>query len=270
MLLKFPVELIQLVLCHASTTSFMHLAYSCRTLYNIASTSRKVLLFHLRQTPGTPFDIASLGTQDLFRLLSYRIENQLYGIEFFSKSTTYTLEEPKIIDPPSTAFSSGNDSRIAVVAKSGAVVHVYRVDAGVPVLLRDISLPLDEPGTVRVHKTAFTKDNGVAVLFGILPTISDEGMQHGGPIHPFVRDAVNVPFQREFVVVIVPDSDPEARYTYILPIRADSEPLALCAYTNFRFAISWWPLDADGIPNVVAYSAEGKGEIESGYITGTY
>ena len=236
MLLGLPVELIQLILLHSSTESLLHAAYSCHTLYEITSTSRDVLLFHLLEIPGVPIDFNPLVTKDLFRLFQSRALNQLYRARFYSNSITYTLNN-SIIDTRKSSLLSPDASRLAIVVRDGDCVSLYKVNNGSLTFIKFVTLPIQEPGTVTVLKTAFTADNGFAALFKFTP--ERESASEGEPVLSFLRQARQTPVQSSFFLVSMPGNTLDVTYLCSFEDRMDCKPLALASYSERRFAISW-------------------------------
>ena len=108
MILTLPPELIQLVLQNCSTCAFLEVAFSCRTVYEIASTCREVLLHHLQRTSdwtivarlwGFPSSNTSLGCIFSASRLGTRIAVANWKIVY-----VWALEPNALIEQNATGF----------------------------------------------------------------------------------------------------------------------------------------------------------------------
>lgn len=139
MLLNLPVELIQHVLKHCCISAYLQAALSCHTLYTIASSSREVILHHMKTNPGPGFrsqtdqksdnDTERLTTQELFLLLRRGAsEHLLYGESDFDR-TIYTFNS-KVIDISASSMCNKKDEKaIALVFKGDD--RIYHCLAGI-------------------------------------------------------------------------------------------------------------------------------------------
>ncbi|KUL88141.1 hypothetical protein ZTR_04144 [Talaromyces verruculosus] len=138
MLLNLPAELVQLVLKHCCISAFLQAALTCRTLYTIASSSRDVILHHMKTNPGSGFrkqtdqksddDAERLTTRELFLLLRRGAsEHLLYGEPGFDR-TIYTFDG-KVIDISASSLCNKKDEKaIALVFKGDE--RIYHCLAG--------------------------------------------------------------------------------------------------------------------------------------------
>jgi hypothetical protein len=132
--LDLPFEILQLVLWHCSTPSFLQAAFSCHTIGIAASTSRKLILHQLSLTPGWHVaapDSLSVPNAELLLLLRKCAAAQLYGADVSADAVTHTLySNGPSIDPLASAVRAERNPNLAVVPRGGELVHVYRIRPG--------------------------------------------------------------------------------------------------------------------------------------------
>ncbi|WEW59425.1 hypothetical protein PRK78_004897 [Emydomyces testavorans] len=162
-LLDLPFELLQLILLHCSTPSFLQFSLTCSTVYAAASSCREVILNHLYKTPGLKTSLDTLPTEELHRILKARTAEHLYGANFHSDLTNYIFKTG-IIDTRASALREGKDPNAALVEKGGDRVLVYHVQSGEVALREILEAPYDYPGRVEIIKVVFCKDESIAVL----------------------------------------------------------------------------------------------------------
>nr|KMM68767.1 F-box domain-containing protein [Coccidioides posadasii RMSCC 3488] len=206
-LLDLPPELLQLILFHCSTPSFLQLSSTCQTLYTIASSCREVIKNHLKRTPGARTSLNDLKTEELFRVLKARTAEHLYGANFHSDLTNYIFK-CGIIDNCTSALREGEDPNAALVEKGGSRVLLYHIQSKEAKLRSILEVPYDQPGRVEVIKTVFCKDGSLAVLQKYEPI--EESCQ-AGRAHPFAKEALESYRQAEFHLVTYPDISGFAR-----------------------------------------------------------
>jgi hypothetical protein len=80
-LLDLPPEILQQLLLHCTTPSFIQIIYTCRQLFQLSGSSRQVLLRHLDDTPGITLGLQDPGisTHDLFLEFRRRGNAHLIG-----------------------------------------------------------------------------------------------------------------------------------------------------------------------------------------------
>jgi hypothetical protein len=266
MLLNLPPELIQLVLQHSTTPSFLQVALCCRALHEIASSSREVILHHLHRTPGLKVDTRSLKTRQLFQLLMKRSLQQLYGSQFFAKCTTFCFDD-FALDAQASSLASHGDRDIALVLKGRQDVYVFQAKDGQLHLKTQLRPPQDQPGRIEVLKTAFDREGGVNVLHRLVPAIDEDGVDTA---HPFVRHAiqsgprVSVYMARHSLQTL---DEPVRMCAF--PDHAEYEPLALAAAGESTFAISWQHLRESDDYEVVLYNSPRQSTSNTPGIIGT-
>ncbi|EEP77740.1 predicted protein [Uncinocarpus reesii 1704] len=191
-LLDLPAELLQLILLHCSTPSFLQLSRTCRTIYDLASSCREVVFTHLRKTPGLQTSLDSLSTEELFLILKARTAEHLYGANFHSDLTNYIFKTG-IIDNCASALREGKDPNAALVEKGGSRVLLYHIQSGEAKLRNILEAPYERPGRVKIVKAVFCRDGSVAVLQKYEP-IQLPGEAETERVHPFVEEATR-PFK---------------------------------------------------------------------------
>ncbi|KKK14438.1 hypothetical protein P175DRAFT_0460728 [Aspergillus ochraceoroseus IBT 24754] len=188
MLLNLPLELIQLILLKCTTQTFLQVAFSCRTLYGIASNYREALAHHLRQTPGfrRNQNISSTDTKQLFQILKQHAFQQLYGSQFRANCTKFNFGEQILNVPASSLASFGNKTLIFTTCQDQRLVHVFQVADGKLTSLAQLKLPWDQSGRLEVSKIAFDGEDKIYVLQRFTPAIDEHGPDAE---HPFIRQA---------------------------------------------------------------------------------
>ncbi|KAI1919311.1 hypothetical protein LOZ65_004465 [Ophidiomyces ophidiicola] len=185
-LLSLPPELLQLILMSCSTPSFLQLSVICRWIYDIASSSRPVILHHLLRTPGLKSSIdTSLPNSELFRLLKSRTAEHLYGANFHSNLTSYIFRTGLIDTPASAVDPSG--SYAALVEKGVGRIFLYRIERQTVHLRKILEPPCHPPGRVEVVKVIFCTDGSLAVLQKFEP--AEEAEQPHA--YPFMQTAIH-------------------------------------------------------------------------------
>ncbi|GKZ33857.1 hypothetical protein AbraIFM66950_003942 [Aspergillus brasiliensis] len=237
MILNLPPELIQLVLQNCSTPDFLEAAFSCRTVYEIASTCREVLLHHLRRTPGNiSRDLRSFSSKQLFRLLTKNAFQQLYGAQHHANHVIFNFEND-VLDVKASTFASFDHQTLALVARGREKVHLFHIEHGQLRPLSEVDLPYHQSGIAEVLKTAFDGDGGLYVLHRVVPAMDATDTNAN---HPFIKQAMQSNINgmhylsRHFL-----DSPGEPIRVCAFPDHANYTPLALAAMPGGNFAISW-------------------------------
>lgn len=266
MLLKFPPELIQLVLKHVDTPDYLEVAHSCRILYELASTCRAVVLHHLYRTPGLNQDLEERETAELYRLLVARSRQQLYGAQLHASCKVFGLENEVIDVQASSIAPFGHENKIALVFKGSPDIYIFAVNGSSPnpVLLRaQMKLPWGHFGAAEVLKTAPPIDdiNGVFALYRFTA-----GMDENDPDseHPFVRETEQYgPKGMVYLLHYGLHSITNKQYIRLCSFseHADYEPLAFAAADYGTFAISWRHKSDDHDHEVVMYQGCREEEI---------
>lgn len=238
MLLDFPPELTQLILLNCTTPAFLQAAFTCRILYEIASSSREVLAHHLRRTPGPSLDTSSLRTSHLFPLLKCRATKQLYGSQFDASCITFKFGDQAPSLKASSVVSHNDKTLILTAYCKQGIIPILQVREGQVLSFSRAKLPWFQPGSVEILKTAFGGSDLIYVLHRFTPHIEEHDFDED---HPFVKQA-REPGRGGLVYLSChslrfPD-DPVRVTTF--PEHVDFEPSALAVSINGgTFAISW-------------------------------
>lgn len=266
MLLELPPELIQLVLQHSTTPTYIQLAFSCCTLLEIASTCREVILLHLRRTPGLDLDVKSSPTRDLFRLLVKRSIRQLYGAQYYATRKVFGAEG-LAIDARASAFATPGNPNLALVYKGDESVRISHAHNGNISPVCCLKPPWGQPGRVEVLKTAFDGGNGIYILQRFTPSIDEGDVDEEQ--HPFVKHALR---SGSNPIVYLAHHGLEAPDDGVrvcaFPEHTDYVPLGLAAADRDTFAISWQHARDSGQTEVVLYTIlQESTDEESGIIS---
>ncbi|RAK98030.1 F-box domain protein [Aspergillus ibericus CBS 121593] len=271
MILNLPPELIQLVLQNCSTHAFLEVAFSCRTVYEVASTCREVLLHHLQRTPGTPSqDIQSLSSKQLFRLLIKYAFRQLYGAQYHANRVIFDFGNDVLDAGASTSAGFDHRQILALVTRGRGKVHLFHIGSGQLRPEGIIIPPCDQLGAIEVLKTAFDGEGALYVLHRFMPAADEKDTNVN---HPFIREAMRSNANGMLYLSRHSLRTPEEPVRMCaFPDHANYEPLALAAAHRGSFAISWRHIHDCSEHEVVIYTSfievnrsEKSGAIEFSY-----
>ncbi|EFR05542.1 F-box domain-containing protein [Nannizzia gypsea CBS 118893] len=206
-LLDLPVELLQLVLKCCSTPSYLQLIRTCSILFTIGTTCREVLRHQLQKLPGLPVTevgapLESLSTPLLYRELISRAGAHLYGANFHSDATLYTMEEGVIDTKASHLFPGTSQVQngcihpsLALVPKGTASVYLYTVSppklyTEKTMLLIDKLEPLSNiSGEIEILRVVNSRS--CPHIISVLQRYEPPAKPAGSPsMHPFVEDTM--------------------------------------------------------------------------------
>ncbi|KAL4869325.1 hypothetical protein BDV12DRAFT_83374 [Aspergillus spectabilis] len=235
MLLDFPPELTQLILLNCSTPAFLQAAFTCRALYEIASSCREALIHHLHRTPGPPLDVSTLNTSRLFPLLKRRAFKQLYGSKFDASCVTYNFWDQVSSIKASSLASRG---RILTTCRDQGIVQLLQVEEGriVPDVRR-VQIPLGQKGLVEILKCAFNGADAIYILHRLTPSVDEHDLDRN---HLFVKQA-REPGSDGLVFLTchsLRSPDEPVRVTSF-PEMFHQQPSALAVAVDGTFAITW-------------------------------
>jgi hypothetical protein len=258
MFTDLPTELIQLILRSCDTASYLQLASACRSLYEIATNNRKLVLHQLLQTPGRTDTLDQVNTQELVQLLKKRSHQELFGTEHYANR--------KLIDFPNKKLNARASSLEAPILRNRALLSfqgdetVYFVDirSGFVSLRRRLESPAKQFGNIEVLHTAFNS-SGAYVLHRFQPYL-DAPLDTS---HPFVKQAMqSYPQGSIFLAYHSFKLAADAVRLYSFPDENDYDPIAFAVYRDERFAISWQHRQHAQDHHVVVYLADVPDEDE--------
>ena len=233
MLLRLPTELIQLILRSCDTPAYFQAAFSSRRLYEVASSSREVILHQLHNTPGWNDGIEDYQTRHLFGELMRRSYEQLDGAEHYA-NPTYEYQNRVIDYHASTIEASEDGIRALFVFKGHSTVHLIDMSDGNRTEVK-LKSPGQDLGEVEIIQTAFGEKGGVYVLHRFKPFFDQELDTD----HPFVKHALES-CPNGSIHLAYHRLNPRANTIrmYDFPECRGYKPLAL-SVSNNKFAISW-------------------------------
>jgi len=239
LLLEFPPELLQLILYHSSTPSYLQAAISCRTLFLAASSCRAVILHHLHQTPGLNVNLESRTTRELFDLLRRRAVSHLYGVNFHLDQSVFTFRGRLIDSKASTMRSIGNPN-IALVLKGDPNVYLYHQRTGSVTFQEVLVAPYEHVGKLEVIKVIFSQSDTVSILQRFTPTLEVETVENG---HQLWGDSVEPVTKIRTYLVHYQRSSPGQKFSSVtfceFPDYEGYNPLAIDVARKSLVAISW-------------------------------
>jgi hypothetical protein len=248
MLLQLPTELIQLVLRNCDTSTYFQAAFSSRRLYEIASSSRAVIVHQLHNTPGWNDGIEVHQTRHLFGELMKRSYGQLDGAEHYA-IPTYKYQN-RVIDYHASTMEASEDSvRALLVFRGHSTVHLVDMSHGGQTEVQ-LKSPGQDIGEVEIIQTAFDGHGGVYVLHRFKPFLDQELDTD----HPFVKHALEShPNGSIHLAYHRLNSRENTIRMYDFPEWREYRPLAL-SVSNDKFAISWQNMLDPDDHDVVLYT----------------
>ncbi|KAH8690970.1 hypothetical protein BGW36DRAFT_364518 [Talaromyces proteolyticus] len=256
MLLDLPTELIQLILKHASASSYTQIALCCHYLYTLSSSRRNLILFHLKRVPGAKEQFDHLDTYSLFLLLRKRVTKWLFNARTYAGRKLYTVN----LERPNTGTSSlgyiGGSPLFACVSKEDQRVHLIHVDLNGTVSLKGTlkcppQIQKEICGTI--VKTAFTHDEALAIL--IRGQNRNEQTDSFTELS-FVQQIRAQNSNEHYLLLHFPLIDSDARPSVCkIYGRGEFEVAALAVDSKWRFAVSWHHTDFEEHHEVISYEA---------------
>jgi len=166
--IDLPSELLQLILQHSSTPSFVQLIRTCRTIFDLAAQSRDVVQHHLQKVPGKSLANCSsrLSTQKLFLTLRRRAAASLYGVNITADRRDFCFPGA-VVDVSASCITSINHRNIALVRKYSSLVQLYEAFQGELKPMGYIKPKSDDKTDCRPLQTAFDPVNNVYVLYSV-------------------------------------------------------------------------------------------------------
>lgn len=233
MLLQLPTELIQLILQNCDTPAYFQAAFASSRLYEIASSSREVIIHQLHHTPGWNHGIEAHQTRYLFDRLKRRSYKQLDGAEYHTEPT-YEYQNRVIDCRASILETSENNLRALLVFKGHSTVHLVDISHGNRTEI-ELKSPGQNIGEVEIIQTTPDGDRGIYVLHRFKPLLDQELDTN----HPFVKHALTShPNGSIHLAYHHLNNRKRGIRMFDFPEWRDYRPLAL-AVTNDKFAISW-------------------------------
>lgn len=280
MLLELPAELVQLVLKHCTTPTYIQAALCCRALYRIASSSRDVVLHHLKTNPGKNLESEASGvlhidTYELFLLLRKRAgEHLLDGIYKFDR-TMYDFGG-KILDVNASSFCrTSYSTTMTFVFKDDDKTYLCRLRSGEPMRLERImecSLDVLDAGHITIVKTAYLNNGDAEKLAVIVRGQESEVDTNDVSAAAFASEIRQQPYQGNYYLLLFSfldewlsdESGIDVR-THICRLHGhdDCKLNALAITQRGDFAISWEQTSGLGDPEVLFYTTSLDESIQS-------
>jgi hypothetical protein len=159
-LLSLPLEVLQLCLTHVTTPSFLQLIVTCHMLWDLAASTRAVILHHLGQMPGIKLGLDDLATTtaELFLTLRRRACLNLFGVHLRADRIDYTFVHSSF-NASASCLSVGKTLGLALVADDAVRLYILTPDG-----LVDRGETLTDPNLC-VSQTAIDESGNVAVLY---------------------------------------------------------------------------------------------------------
>ncbi|KAF3387057.1 Tyrosine-protein phosphatase 1 [Penicillium rolfsii] len=229
MFTDLPTELVQLILRSCDTATYLQLAQSCRSLYEIATKDRKLTLHQLLQTPGHTDALDLLSTEELVQLLRKRSHQELFGTEHYTDRKLITDFQGKKLNVRASSLEAPILRNRALLAFQGdETVYFVDIRAGTVSLRRRLESPAKRFGTIEVLHTAFNS-SGAYVLHRFQPFL-DSRLD---PTHPFVKQALQS-YPQGNIFLAYYSFDPTAKGVRLYSFHDESgyDPIALAVHRS--------------------------------------
>ncbi|KAJ5175486.1 uncharacterized protein N7482_001363 [Penicillium canariense] len=233
MVCNLPTELVQLVLRSCDTATYLQLAFCCRSLFELATTSRELVLHQLRQTPGSMDGLKALSTNELFQLLMKRSHQELFGAEHFSERKFIDFHGQKLDARASTLEVPVLKNRALLAFKGDESVYLVDIRAGTVWPRRRLESPAKHLGNIEVLHTSFNI-HGAYVLHQFRP-FPDKELD---TTHPFVQQALRSKSHGD-VFLAYHEFATGTVLLYSFHDQMEYDPIAFAAHRSEKFAISW-------------------------------
>jgi hypothetical protein len=160
-LLDLPLEVLQLCLTHATTPSFLQLIATCHMLWEVAASTRAVILHHLAQVPGIKLGIDDFArsTSELFLMLRRRAALNLFGAHMRADRVDYTFLHSSFNASASHLWAK-EPFRVTLVADNA--MRIYELVPGRGLVRKPAAVPKSD---LCVLKTTIDQRGDVAVLY---------------------------------------------------------------------------------------------------------
>lgn len=166
-LLDLPPEILQQSLLYCTTPSFFHAIRTCKELFQVAESSRAVLLHHLDRVPGITLGLQdpTVSTRALFLTLRRRGSAHLFGSSI-SADCNHIHAGYGTIDPNASWLA---DNIYAVVLRGSFRVRLYDVqDTSCKLKYETVGGPSPSHGIGKVLKVV-TRRGRTHTLFSYSP-----------------------------------------------------------------------------------------------------
>lgn len=253
-----PTELIQLILGYCDTPTYLQVAFSCRTLFAIASSSRDLVSHQVSKTPGWDDGLEAYNSKELFRVLLRRADQELYGAEFHADRKLFDFQG-KVIDtrasslelvknPQANSLANAVTHLQTLLAFQGhSTVYLCDVRDGTLSFKRRFESPAKRFGETQILHTA-VGGVGVYVLHRFQPFIEQDLDTN----HPFVKQALRSNTHGSIFLAWHNLYADEVRL-YGFPDQEEYEPVAFAAH-DMKFAISWQHVQHSDDHQVILYT----------------
>lgn len=265
-----PTELIQLILGHCDTPTYLQVAFSCRTLFAIASSSRDLVSHQVLKTPGWDDGLETHGSKELFRVLLRRSCQELYGAEFHADRKLFNFQG-KVIDTRASSLELAKNPQATSLAnavthlqtllafQNHSTVYLCDLQGGTLSYRRRFESPAKKFGETQILHTA-VGGRGAYVLHRFQPFI-DQDLDTN---HPFVKQALQSNSNGS-IFLAWHNLDADQVRLYGFPDQEGYEPLAFAAH-DMRFAISWQHAQHSDDHQVVLYTRRDSADGDIDYM----
>ena len=254
MLLRLPTELIQLILRSCDARTYLNLAYCSRDLFEMATTSRELVMHQLQQVPGRPDDeeLTQLSTPKLAQILRAIAHEQLFGAEHFANRKLIGFGNKRLKPQACCLKIPSMHNTALLVFYDDEAVYLANVTKGNVHITRRLEFLAQRHGTIDVLYTVVNA-SGVWVLHRFKPFV-DHSVD---TMHPFVEQAIKAyPEGRVHLAFYPLKEDSNTVSLYDFPDESEYDPIALAAYGDEKFAISWQHRQRTGDHHVILYFSE--------------
>lgn len=157
-LLELPPEVLQTTMYHMDPETFYISLLSCKTLFQMAKSSRRNLLCQLSRLLGLKLGLDTISLDELFLRFRRRAAESLCGA-----SVRANVYKHQGLPSLATAIFSPGSSHLAVAStEGGPTISIYKLTKDD--VKREVELHLPEYQRRQVVKMAFSRSSDLAVL----------------------------------------------------------------------------------------------------------
>ena len=239
-LFDLPPELLQLILRHSTTPSFVQLIRTCHAFFDLASQSRDVVKHHLNNVPGDQSiqsdDCSS--TYRLFLTLRRRAAATLQSVNISADRLDLQFRCASI-DVHASCITSTNDANIALVRRDGSSVQLYQAFQGKLELKGVVDRGSDKDARDQPLLTAFDQMNNIYVLYCLEENVESAESEHRLAEPSAGTMTARLSLARARLSALSCSHDTWDVDGDLLPHATSAKPVSMAAYGGNKVSVAW-------------------------------